>query len=323
MEAVKQFLKTVKPYQYLIWTVLIVLTLFAVYTPEQFLFKRLANYGAQIMIGCLVLGLSFMAIRDPKSMWVSLACCGILCLHLRTREPFYPIKYGTFFTIAHTNLENSSDYEQTINALINSNPDIIAFQNIDPNWDWALKEKLSDIYPYETTIISLGVYNPAVYSKYPFVEIDTFHYKDAPNIHGCVEIDGNKVHFISSMTMPPVDMNAYKEIDQHLTSIAAVSSKIKAPVIVLGDYNVATYSREMSALRTKGGLTDSRTNQTLIGESPFDHILYSKELECTNFVSVNEEGNNKIGIMGTYQFNRKYVKQNTKKDNQPTPEKTE
>ena len=52
-----------------------------------------------------------------------------------------------------------------------------------------------------------------------FIEIDTFHYKDAPNIHGCVEIDNQKVHFITSMTVPPVDMRAFQEIENHLKLI--------------------------------------------------------------------------------------------------------
>lgn len=309
METITTFIKSVKPHQYLIWTILIVVTTFSIYTPEHLFFKKLANYGVQLMFGCLVLGFSFLAVRDPKSMWVSLACCGILCLHLRTREPFYPIQYGTFFKIAHVNLENSTDYEQTVEAIINSNPDIISFQNLDLDWDWTLKEKLSAIYPYEKTIISMGIYNPGIYSKYPFLEIDTFHYKQAPNIHGCIEIDNQKVHFISSMTMPPVDINAYKEIGQHLQSVADFTSKIKAPVILLGDYNVVTHSSEMNNLRTKGEFMDSRTNKTIIGETPIDHILYSKELECTDFISIDESSKNKVGIMGTYQFNRKYVKQ--------------
>lgn len=315
MKSITIFLKDAKWYQYLIWTILIIVTVFAIYTPEHLFFKRLANHAVQLMFGCLVLGLSFLAVRDPKSMWVSLACCGILCLHLRTREPFYPIQYGTFFKVAHINIENSSDYEKTIKAILKSNPDIISFQNLDPNWDYALREYLSEKYPHEKTFISLDVYNPAVYSKYPFIQIDTFHYKNAPNIHGSIEIDNQAVHFVSSITTPPVDMNAYKEINQHLEAIADFTTTIKAPVITIGDYNVVTYSSEMNMLRAKGQLIDSRTNQTLIGESPIDHILYTKELECTNFTSIDEEGNNKVGIMGTYQFNRKYVKKARKKSN--------
>lgn len=307
------FFKNAKPYQYLIWVVLILATILAIYTPEQFFFKKLAKYGVQLMIGCLALSLFFLMSREQKSMWVSLACCGVLCLHLRTREPFYPIQYGTFFKITHVNLSNSSDYEQTIKTLINSNADIISLQDLDLDWDYILKEQLLATYPYEKSIISLGLFNTAIYSKYPFIEIDTFHYKDAPNIHGCVEIDNQKVHFITSMTVPPVDMRAFQEIENHLLSIAQYISEIDAPFITLGNYNVVPQSSEINRLKQKVGLYDSRTNQSLVAEGPVDHILYSKELECTDFVTLTEVGNNKIGIMGTYQFNRKYVKANVSK----------
>lgn len=302
------FFKEIKPYQYLIWVVLISATVFAIYTPEQFLFKKLAKYGVQLMIACLGLSLFFLTVRDAKSMWISLACCGVLCLHLRTREPFYPIQYGTFFKIAHVNLSNSSDYEKTIKTLINSNADIISLQDLDLDWDYILKEQLSATYPYEKSIISLGLFNTAIYSKYPFLEIDTFLYKNAPNIHGRIEIDNQKVHFITSMTVPPVDMKAFQEIGNHLLNIAEYTDKIDDPLVTLGNYNVVPQSSEINDLKRAGGLYDSRTNQSLIAEGPVDHILYSKELECTDFVTLMEVGNNKIGIMGTYQFNRKYVK---------------
>lgn len=304
------FFKEIKPYQYLIWVVLILATVFAIYTPEQFLFKKLAKYSVQLMIACLGLSLFFLTVRDAKSMWISLACCGVLCLHLRTREPFYPIKYGTFFKIAHVNLSNSSNYEQTIKTIMNSNADILSVQDLDLDWDFILKQELSERYPYEKSIISLGLFNTAIYSKYPFIEIDTFYHKDAPNIHGCVEIDNQKVHFISLMTVPPVNMKAFQEIENHLLSIANHVSKINAPMITLGNYNVVPQSSEINGLKRKGDLYDSRTNQSLIAEGPVDHILYSKELECTDFITLTEVGNNKIGIMGTYQFNRKYAKAN-------------
>jgi endonuclease/exonuclease/phosphatase family metal-dependent hydrolase len=301
------FFKEAKPYQYLIWSTLILATIFVIYTPEQFVFKKLAKYGVQLMIVCLGLGFFFLMNRDTKSMWVSLACCSVLCFQLRTREPFYPIKYGAIFKIAQVNLSNSSDYELTIKTLIDSRADILSLQDLDLNWDFILKEKLLATYPYEKSIIGLGVYNVAVYSKHPFTEVDTFYYKDAPNIHGCVEIDNQKVHFITSMTVPPVDMNAFQEIESHLLSIAKYSTKINAPLITLGNYNVVPQSSEINKLKQKGNLHDSRTNQSLIAESPVDHILYSKELECTDFTTLAEGGKSKIGIMGTYQFNRKYV----------------
>jgi hypothetical protein len=302
-----EFFKNIKPYQYLVWLGLIFITFFAIYTPNQFLFKELAKFGVQVMFICLLLGLLFLMLRDPRSMWVSLICCGILCLHLRTREPFYPIQYGTIFKIAHINLGNSTDYEATIKAILNSKADIISFQELDPNWDYVLQENLKKAYPYHKTIISLGVYNPAVYSKYMFNEIDTFHYKEAPNIHGCVTIEDQKVHFITSTTMPPVDMNAYAEIKAHLLKIGDFVADIDKPILALGDYNVVMHSDEVSALKTRGNLKDSRRDYSPMTQSPYDHILYSLHLECTNFLSIREKGGDKIGIIGTYQFNRNYA----------------
>jgi endonuclease/exonuclease/phosphatase (EEP) superfamily protein YafD len=298
------FLQSVRPYQYFIWLFLVLVTAFAIYTPSHFVFKQLARFGVQIMFGSLLLGMLFLMRRDAHSMWVSLACCGMLCLNLRTREPFYPIQYGISFKIAHVNLSNSNDYEATIEAILKSRADVISLQDLDPNWDYILKERLKAVYPYEKTLITLGVYNPAIYSKYPFTEIDTFHFKDVPNIHGCVKIDKKSVHFISSMTMPPIDTDAYTEIGQHLQAVGTFAARLNAPVLTLGDYNVVMHSNELIKLKNRGGLKDSRRDYSPILQTPFDHILYSHHLECTNFVGINELKGNRIGIMGTYQFNR-------------------
>lgn len=306
-----EFFKNVKPYQYLIWLGLISITYFATYPPNQFLFKELAKFGVQIMFVCFILGLLFLMFRDARSMSVSFICCGVLCLHLRTREAFYPIQYGPTFKIAHINLGNSTDYEATIEAILESKADVVSFQELDLNWDFVLQENLKAMYPYSKTIISLGVYNPAVYSKYPFNQIDTFHYKEAPNIHGCITVEGQALHFVTSTMMPPVDTKAYEEIRNHLLKIGDFVAGFHEATLALGDYNVVMHSDEVYGLKSRGKLKDSRRDYSPIVQSPYDHILYSAQLECTNFISVYEKSGNKIGIIGTYQFNRNYAEEDS------------
>ncbi len=308
------FFKESKWYQWLIWVFITSVTLLVIYTPERYLIKELAKYSVQIMLVCLFLSMAFLMWRDEKSMWISLCCCGLLCFNLRTREPFYPMRYGDIFKIAHINLSDGSDYEATINAILKSDAQVIAFQDLDPNWDFILKQKLKKTYPYELSIVSLGVYNPAVYSKLPFASIDTFHYKDAPNIYGAVKMPSGTVNFISSVTTPPIDLNAYKEIQNHLLKIGNFARNLNAPVLVLGDYNVVTFSPEMNILRGSGGLIDSRRDVYPVGRSPYDHILYSEHLECTDFTNLKEANGSKIGILGTYQFNRTYENTHSKKN---------
>lgn len=302
MNGIRNFFYDAKMHQLVIWLGVVLITIFVIYTPEFLFFKKLSSRGIQVIFGVLVVAISFAFLNDSKTMWVSLACSGVLCFHLRTREPFYPNRSGVSFKVAHIDIENSTDYEQTIDVILEKNPDIISFQNLNPDWDYALKEFLGQNYPYERTFISLDVYNPAVYSKYPFSKIDTFHYKGAPNIYGSFQIEEREISFFSSITVPPVDMKAYNDINKHLQVLADSVKKTSNPVVAIGDYSVVTHSRELSALRSMADLKDSRTSQTFMGESPLEHILYSKELECTSFISINESEQRQIGIMGTYQF---------------------
>ena len=310
MNAIKEFFYSARRHQLIIWLGVLLITIFVIYTPEFLFFKKLSSRGIQVMFGLLVLAISFAFLNDSRTMWVSLACSGVLCLHLRTREPFYPNRSGVSFKVAHIDIENSTDYEKTIDAILENDPDVISFQNLNPDWDFALKEFLGQNYPYERTFISLDVYNPAVYSKYPFSKIDTFNYKDAPNIYGSFQIEEREISFFSSITVPPVDIKAYNDINKHLQILADSVKKTSNPVVAIGDYSVVTHSRELSTLREEAGLKDSRTSHTFMGESPLEHILYSKQLECTSFVSISESGQRQIGIMGTYQFKNNGLPEN-------------
>jgi len=93
----------------------------------------------------------------------------------------------------------SDDYEFIVEEILESNADLVSLQEVTPLWDDVLTEALSEKYPHSKTInrFDLGI---AVYSRLPFVSVDTFMCEDIPNILGTISLENanREVCFITS-----------------------------------------------------------------------------------------------------------------------------
>ncbi len=301
------FIKKANVHQLIVWGIIILGTIVSVLPPDLLFFRVVSKFVVQIMFTYLFLGLLFLFFSDQSSMYVSFICCGILCLFLRTRSPFFaPTQQGSNFSIATFNLSLSDDnFDSTISTIINSGADIISIQEVTPDW-YAYLDKnpsIKSLYPYDTSLVRMDFYGLAILSKYPFVKIDTFNYKHIPNFMGCIKHDSlnQEIYFITSHTTPPVSSRAYEKIDSHLSKIASKVLEIKKPIIAMGDYQVVPWSSEITRFKTLAKLTDSRRDMPTT-YFPHDHIFYSKELECTDFRSIGTNKTVHLGILGTFQI---------------------
>ncbi len=299
--------------------------IFCIFPPDHILFKSGANFTVQIMLVYLALGLVFLALRQKNLMFVSFLSCAVLCLFLResfdesqTRS-FYPkLNQERKIEIAHFNVSAfNDDYEQMLKVIRESEVDLVSIQEVTPDWNFFLREGLAESYPFSKTVVRIDFHGLAVYSKHPFIRIDTFHFEEIPNIIGSIEVDSThgEVFFVTSHTEPPVSQAAYQRIEEHMGVVASIVSKLKAPVFTMGDYNVVPWSVELQAFRLKSKLNNSRRNFTPTAGSaampffdiPIDHIFYSDDFQCVSFGPVSNETAS-VGIRGKFQFKYKYVK---------------
>ncbi len=294
--------------------------------PDMLFFKWQANFTVQIMLIYLALGLFFLLLRQEKLVYVSFISCGFLCLFLRdsldeslTRS-FYPkMNEEKKLEIAHFNTSAfEDDQESLIKAIRESKADLVAIQEVTPDWNFMLQDGLYDLYEHNKTVRRIDFYGMAVYSKHPFVRIDTFHFGDIPNIMGSIKIDSThgEIFFITSHTTPPVNQKAYEQINAHLDLIADYVNNLDAPVFTIGGYNMVPWAPEMQAFRLKSKLSNSRRGFTPTSqgtampflEIPIDHILYSSDFQCVAFNSISSSTSTGVGIKGKFQFKYKYVK---------------
>ena len=316
-------IKNIGLYHFIVASLLMLGTIFSVYTPDLFLFRVGAQFAVQFMYLCLILGFLFLFLRSTNLMFMSFAACALLCIFLKAsfhdteQAAFYPKLNGEpYFKVAHFNVGSTSQSPRDmIQTILNTEADIVAIQELTYDWNIFLENSLTQKYPHSESIVRLDFKGLALYSKYPLTQIDTFDFEDTPNIFGSVQIDNKHedVFFVYANTEPPVNASAYSKIRRHLMYIADMVGKPDAPVLTLGAYNVVPWSQELKSFRTLTGLSNGRRDfsinpaNTLL-QVPTDHILHSRELECVDFEPLSDSGGDYIGVLGEFQYKPGYAK---------------
>lgn len=286
---------------------------------DHFVFKIGAHYSVQIMLSYLLLGLTFLMLKGYRLMYISFACCAVLCLFLKytTNSDISPLKLATEETIdiAHFNVGAGPDYETMVQQILGSDADLVSLQEVSPDWDGVLQEALSEKYPYSKTVVRFDPFGLAVYSKLPLNNLDTFVCANVPNIIGTVDMarSDKEICFIASHALPPFYSSDYKRLRKHLHRIADYVTEASCPVITIGNYNAVPWSYEIQDFRSVSRLNDSRrgflptsNGSFSIFQLPSDHIFHSEQLECIHFEDINDQELGHIGIKGAYQFNPNY-----------------
>lgn len=306
----RSFLKSANAYQIVVWAIIVIGTIISILPPELYFFRVVSKFVVQIMMAYLILGVLFLFLSDEKSMFVSFICCGILCLFLRTRPPFFaPEQPGASISVATFNLSLSNEtYDSTISTIFGTGADIISIQEVNPDWNASIQSNpyVKKNYPFDSTIVRLDFHGLGIYSRYPFVEIDTFTYNGIPNFIGCIKHDSlnQHIYFVSTSTTPPVSLSAFEHINAHLQQMADTIQSLNAnkkPILAFGDFQVMPWSSEIIRFRQSADLEDSRRDMSPT-YFPHDHIFYSKELECTDFKSIGDKNTDHLGIVGYYQL---------------------
>ncbi len=295
--------------QNIIMIALIVIALVPMFSPEIGVLRKSVDFSVQLMLAYLILGLGFLVIGKKRLLFTSFACCGALCLFLKQSSNgnliFPDATIEEKVTIAHFNTSSAtSGYSSLLDAVLQSEADIVSFQEVTPDWDAFLKNSLKDIYPHSACNVRIDPYGMAIFSKFPINQYDTFHYNEIP--HQLVNVpigEGKNVNIISAHVLPPVGKRLNDRARNHLYEIASEVTLKDEPSIVVGDFNLVYWSNEIRGFRDQASLENSRRDisQNLLN-IPYDHIFFSDQLECTNFKDLSDSISNHLGIVGTYQF---------------------
>lgn len=285
------------------------------------------NYAVHIMLIYLGLGICMLFLRQPRLTFVFFTGCAFLCIFLKyslnsnglPRIPNSPAVIQPHlpevqkeepvpFKVAHFNLTNIDSFPQLTQALRATNADLVTIHEVTPNWASLLKDSLSGQFNHHHTMVDIGIFGMAIYAKYPLQDIDTFHFKEIPNLHGCIQKNGEQLCFISVQTEPALNDFSLKRLQSHLGVIGQKVVSSDSPTVVLGDFNSVSWSVEVQSFLEESGLMESRTgfmpypfvSTTSMFEVPLDHIFYSESLQCLQFENIADSEAPHLGISGIY-----------------------
>lgn len=301
---------------YGISTLFMVVTFVCLFTPSLMFFKQLAANTLYIMLGLLITGFLFFIFKCERLMVVSLFCCAVLCLHLKESSNkqmrLAAVTESPSLKISHINLGNAeNDYDSVINYLLKLDADFVSFQELTPDWNKKLKERLAKRFGYINTMTRLDQYGMGFFSKYPFVSMDTLYYKDVPNLATSILMEDNHLcQIVSCQVIPPVNQGAFVQIGKHFDYVADYLDNLEGCKIVLGDLNLPPWASEVQKFRAISNLEDSRRDinprnldgSVSLPRIPVEHIFYCDKFECTSFSELGNAFVGRVGITGTYQI---------------------
>ncbi|MDQ3016582.1 MAG: endonuclease/exonuclease/phosphatase family protein [Bacteroidota bacterium] len=214
-------------------------------------------------------------------------------------------------SISHVSLGNAeNDYDSVINYLLSIKTDFVSFQELTPDWNVELTNRLSPTFPYIQTMMRMDQYGMGFFSKIPMESLDTLYYEEVPNLMTKITLGGIPCNIISCQLIPPVNQRAFFTIEKHFESLEGYMEHLTGAKIVVGDLHLPTWTSEVQRFKENSHLLDSRrdTNPRNIDGSvtllriPVEHIFFSNDFACISFLELGNSTVGRIGITGTYQL---------------------
>ncbi len=206
-------------------------------------------------------------------------------------------------------LADNQKYRGTLDRIKELNPDFISFQEV--SWQWAeeLEANLSKSHPYYKVVRHPNDHQGiAIFSKYPIIaEVDLW--EGTANIHGCIQIAGQEVNFLTMHTRSPTTWIRWNERNEHIDRARQHVQNTPGEFLVLGDFNTVPWDSKLKYFKSGTKLKDSRKRLTptyptwnpFIAQIPIDYIFHSEGIGCRSLDSVKITSDHKA-IMGTFKI---------------------
>ncbi len=285
---------------------LIVGATLTIYTPEIPFIQNGVRYAHLILFSFLLVGLIFMMYDRSRLMFVSLGCCAALSLFLKNasndRLTLPQANAESKISIIHLNTSNLNRFDLIDSMLVQYDPDIISVQELTPDWNAYLSEKLIEKYPFYNTQVRIDFNGMGMYSKLAMMTSDTFLFDEKPNLVCQIKTDQLNLNIFSSYVLS-LSEKERENIKGHFNKIADRVQSIDDAVISLGEFNMVYWDSEIINFRRNTALKNSRSYTSEIITAPSsDHMFYSDQLECIQFMDLTDDNNNHLGILGRFQF---------------------
>lgn len=309
---------TKKAFRYFFSALMLLGVAVVMFSPDIPGLRRINHYAVFILFAYLAFAMILLVFGRKYTMVTALACAGALSLYLKTatnsKLKYAVEKNSQVVSIAHYNTSSFNDgFSAASRSILNEQADIVSIQELTPDWEQQMSRSLSEQFPYKMQVVRIDPLGTALYSKYPILSMDTLYHNSLPFLHATIGLENNRyIDLIAVHLLPPLDQSSYDNLSAQLQTVVRTTHENINPKIIVGNFNISPWSKEIVQFKYQGELDDSRRGiapASLGGNfSPFripvNHIFHTLDLSCTDFKPLYDGQGEEIGILGQYQFNQ-------------------
>lgn len=295
---------------------IVAMSLFFIFPPEGFLWaKKYSNYAIHWMLICLLGGIITLFIENERLLYTFMVCSGLVAFYLMNSFNT-DLKLASFASpnsiqIAFINPTLSSGIKtEVLKMLDKKNADVIIMEEFTPDLV-EMAGQVQNLYPHQYLLPRIDPLGKAVLSKFLLSSQSEFELLDNPLINLYITNSRNdSFQIVVSNHLPPITLMAYRKLNQFLEALSNALSGAHKNLILVADFNIVPWSKELREFRSNSGLVASRRDNADFGpetgyldilKAESMELMYSKNLECSYFEIITDTFGNPIGIIGRYQ----------------------
>lgn len=222
-------------------------------------FELFTHFRLQYVIAAAV-GLCVALARKKRILALLLAAtAGINAWPMLPYLPTSEVpQSGPELVILDINVEaRNPDHERVLDAIRTADADLVTIIELSPS----LAEKLSLLekdYPYRLLRPAANNFGIGVLSRFPLRESKAIQLGPNPALQTQVELPFGRTTLLSAHPVPPVGSRLAKTRNRQLEQLADTASRLDAPLVVCGDFNVSPYSPYFERFEKRSGTTNVR-----------------------------------------------------------------
>ncbi|MCC7502331.1 MAG: endonuclease/exonuclease/phosphatase family protein [Flavobacteriales bacterium] len=179
-------------------------------------------------------------------------------------------------------LQPNRRHAEVVRLALESDADVISFQEVSEAWAEVLEQELGQTYPFHRIVPGVHCYGIALFSRLPVERLNVLVLEDTPVIEAVVSSSKGPVRVFSVHASSPGSWSDHRRRNAQLKQLSTIVKSDAMPTVVVGDLNTVGWDKAMWRLCVNSGLrigtsSTSPTFPSLFGLAliPIDHLLVS------------------------------------------------
>lgn len=281
------------------------ITIALIFLPNFSMLEFLNEYMLHYVLFLLVCGLTSLVFNNRIILYASFGSTFMLTLFLKynsnTNLKLPKPNNQPTLGLAHINLSSISSADILETLAVESNYDVISFQEVTPDWDIILQEIFRDSFPFSFIDSKPDIQGKAVFSRHKMEYFPKTRIQDIDILLINLYKKDEVYKLFSTYLTPPLNQKNKQNNEKELMELSSLLTGSPTPAFVFGELNRVYWAKPVIEFRKKTNMMNSRRNVPLSFKTAYGHIFYSPDMECYHFEDIFDETNTSVGCKGLYQ----------------------